>query len=94
MTRTFVKGEPSPPEIQEIYDTVAGGQTLAEEMLRPGITGAEVHNAVVDHFTERGGYTTGGMKGLSTALATVSVWRSTKGRPSLHGLIPRLWREM
>ncbi|GAB7016472.1 M24 family metallopeptidase [Methanogenium cariaci] len=57
MTRTFVKGEPS-PEIQEIYDTVAGGQTLAEEMLRPGITGAEVHNAVVDHFTERG-YTTG-----------------------------------
>ena len=36
MTRTFVKGEPS-PEIQEIYDTVRDGQTLAEEMIRPGI---------------------------------------------------------
>ncbi|WFN34294.1 Xaa-Pro peptidase family protein [Methanogenium sp. S4BF] len=57
MTRTFVKGEPS-PEIQEIYETVRDGQTLAEEMLRPGITGAEVHNAVLDLFTERG-YATG-----------------------------------
>jgi Xaa-Pro aminopeptidase len=53
MTRTFVKGEPS-PEIQEIYDTVRDGQTLAEEMIRPGISGAEVHNAVLDHFTECG----------------------------------------
>ena len=57
MTRTFVKGEPS-AEIQEIYDTVRDGQTLAEEMLRPGITGAAVHNAVLDLFNERG-YTTG-----------------------------------
>ncbi|WAI00236.1 M24 family metallopeptidase [Methanogenium organophilum] len=57
MTRTFVKGEPS-AEIQEIYDTVRDGQTLAEEMLRPGITGAEVHNAVLDLFNERG-YATG-----------------------------------
>ncbi len=57
MTRTFVKGEPS-AEIQEIYDTVCDGQTLAKEMLRPGITGAEVHNAVLDLFNERG-YTTG-----------------------------------
>jgi Xaa-Pro aminopeptidase len=56
MSRTFVKGEPS-PEIQDIYDTVRDGQTLAEEMLRPGVTGAEVHNAVLDFFTERG-YTT------------------------------------
>lgn len=57
MTRTFVKGEPT-PEIQEIYGTVCDGQTLAEEMLRPGITGAEVHNAVLDLFNERG-YATG-----------------------------------
>lgn len=57
MTRTFVKGEPS-NEIQEIYETVRDGQTLAEEMIRPGITGAEVHNAVLDLFNERG-YETG-----------------------------------
>ena len=53
MTRTFVKGTPS-PEIQEIYDTVRDGQVLAEDMLRPGITGAEVHNAVLDLFNDRG----------------------------------------
>jgi len=57
MTRTFVKGEPT-PELQEIYETVRDGQTLAEEMIRPGITGAEVHNAVLDLFNERG-YETG-----------------------------------
>jgi Xaa-Pro aminopeptidase len=57
MTRTFVKGEPS-SEIREIYAAVRDGQTLAEKMLRPGITGAEVHNAVLDHFTECG-YVTG-----------------------------------
>ncbi len=57
MTRTFVKGEPS-SEIQGIYATVRDGQTLAEKMIRPGITGAEVHNAVIDHFTECG-YATG-----------------------------------
>ena len=57
MSRTFVRGEPS-DEIAAIYEAVKDGQTLAEGMSRPGITGAEVHGAVVDLFKERG-YATG-----------------------------------
>jgi len=57
MSRTFSRGEPS-PEVTALYDAVLAAQTLGEGMIRPGITGAEVHGAVVDLFTERG-YATG-----------------------------------
>ena len=57
MSRTFCRGEPS-KEIRDIYAAVRDAQTLAEGMIRPGITGAAVHGAVVDLFKERG-YATG-----------------------------------
>jgi len=53
MSRTFVKGVPS-PEVRALYDAVLRAQLLAEGMIRPGITGAEVHGAVVDLFAEQG----------------------------------------
>ncbi|MDD4254688.1 MAG: Xaa-Pro peptidase family protein [Methanofollis sp.] len=53
MTRTVVKGEPS-PEIAEMYDTVAAAQALGVSLIAAGVRGAAVHNAVVAFFTEQG----------------------------------------
>jgi Xaa-Pro aminopeptidase len=53
MSRTVVRGEPS-PGIGEMFDAVLGAQSLAISLVRPGITGAEVHGKVVDYFKERG----------------------------------------
>lgn len=58
MTRTISKGAPS-NEITRMYETVKEAKHLAETMLRPGITGAEVHNAVVEFFKEKGFETAG-----------------------------------
>ena len=57
MTRTVVKGEPS-PEIQDMYGAVREAQDLAATYLKPGVTGQEVYQTVVDFFSDRG-YTTG-----------------------------------
>ncbi|MHC1630619.1 MAG: M24 family metallopeptidase [Methanoculleaceae archaeon] len=62
MTRTVVHGEPD-PQITEMYEIVAEAKRLAARLIRPGVTGEEVHNAVVDFFGERG-YGTG-MEGFT-----------------------------
>jgi Xaa-Pro aminopeptidase len=53
MTRTVVRGEPD-PAIEEMYDAVREAKQRARGMIRPGITGKEVHCAVADYFRERG----------------------------------------
>ena len=57
MTRTVVKGEPS-AELLRMYDTVLRGQKIALSMIKDGVRSKDVHNAVVDFFTERGFATT------------------------------------
>lgn len=66
MTRTIAKGAPS-KEIMQMYETVRAAKKLAAEMLCPGITGAEVHNAVVAFFIEKG-YDTAGASGFIHSL--------------------------
>ncbi|MGZ4913452.1 MAG: M24 family metallopeptidase [Halobacteriota archaeon] len=53
MSRTVVRGEPS-PELVDMYDTVKDAQDVAFDMLKPGVTGAEVHGAVVEFFEQQG----------------------------------------
>jgi Xaa-Pro aminopeptidase len=53
MTRTVVKGEPL-PEIREMYDAVKAAQDHAGSMIKPGISGEEVYQAVVDLFSSQG----------------------------------------
>ena len=57
MSRTVCKGEPS-RKIMEMYAAVLEAQTLASHTIRAGVTGADVHQAVVDLFSEKG-YPTG-----------------------------------
>jgi Xaa-Pro aminopeptidase len=53
MTRTVVRGEPS-PELVKMYDTVLRGQKLAIGMIKAGVRVREIHSAVVDYFRSRG----------------------------------------
>jgi len=53
MTRTVARGEP-PAEIIEMYDAVRDAQDIGMSLARPGAKGADVHQAVVDLFKERG----------------------------------------
>jgi Xaa-Pro aminopeptidase len=53
MSRTVVRGEPS-DRIREMFEAVLGAQALAMTLVRPGVTGAEVHGKVVDYFKDRG----------------------------------------
>lgn len=53
MTRTFVKGEPS-PEIREMYNTLREAKDLAGSRIKEGVTGAAVYQIVVDFFHEAG----------------------------------------
>jgi Xaa-Pro aminopeptidase len=57
MTRTVAKGEPA-PDIREMYDAVKAAQDLAASMIKPGISGQEVYQAIVDLFSSQG-YRTG-----------------------------------
>lgn len=66
MTRTISKGAPS-EEIVRMYEAVHEAKELAAAMLRPGITGAEVHNAVAAFFTAKG-YETAGTSGFIHSL--------------------------
>ncbi len=61
MSRTVVRGEPS-HELLDMYDTVLGAQDVAFGLLKPGITGAEVHGAV-SKFFEQSGFATDLNKG-------------------------------
>jgi Xaa-Pro aminopeptidase len=53
MTRTFVKGEPS-LEIREMYTALREAKHLAVSRIKSGISGAELHQLVVDFFKEQG----------------------------------------
>jgi Xaa-Pro aminopeptidase len=53
MTRTVVRGEPS-NEIVEMFRAVSEAQARAASRIRQGITGADLHQDVVDFFKERG----------------------------------------
>ncbi len=66
MTRTISKGAPS-GEIIQMYETVHAAKELAANMLGPGVSGAEVHNAVAAFFTEKG-YETAGASGFIHSL--------------------------
>jgi Xaa-Pro aminopeptidase len=53
MTRTFVKGEPS-ETIEEWYDLTHEALRAALDVVEPGATGAEVHDAVCDVYEDAG----------------------------------------
>jgi len=53
MTRTVVKGEPS-NDIREMYDALREAKQLGISRVKAGMSGADIHLAVVDFFKERG----------------------------------------
>lgn len=53
MTRTVVKGEPS-PAIREMYEAVRDAKVNAASMLRAGAVGADLYRATVEFFRDRG----------------------------------------
>lgn len=53
MTRTFVKGEPS-PEIREWFDLTEEAFEAALDAVEPGATGKDVHDAVCDVYEAAG----------------------------------------
>ncbi|MCX6683750.1 MAG: Xaa-Pro peptidase family protein [Methanoregula sp.] len=53
MTRTVVKGEPS-TEIQEMYDVLREAKQLGISRVKAGVSGADIHLAVVDFFKGQG----------------------------------------
>lgn len=53
MTRTVVKGEPS-PAIREMYEAVRDAKANAASMVRAGAVGADLYRATVEFFRDRG----------------------------------------
>jgi len=53
MTRTVVKGEPS-KDIREMYDALREAKQLGISRVKAGVSGADIHQSVVDFFNERG----------------------------------------
>jgi Xaa-Pro aminopeptidase len=53
MTRTVCVGTPK-PGVQQMYDVVLEAQETALKMVRPGVTGKQIHNAVCDVFKKHG----------------------------------------
>jgi len=53
MTRTFVKGKPS-PEIQKMYDAVLQAQSAALKKIRAGVSAKEIHNVAADVILKEG----------------------------------------
>lgn len=53
MTRTYVKGEPS-PRVRDMYEAVRAAQEAAEQAVRSGVTGASIHKICVDLLLARG----------------------------------------
>ncbi|ABS55006.1 peptidase M24 [Methanoregula boonei 6A8] len=53
MTRTVSKGKPS-QKITEMYEAVKEAQQIGIATIKAGVSGADVHNAVVDYFKSRG----------------------------------------
>lgn len=61
ITRTVVKGKAS-EMVKKMFRTVREGQRIAFEMIRPGVRGDKVHQAIVDYFVSEG-FETGIMNG-------------------------------
>ncbi len=57
ITRTIFTGNPE-PDLVDMFHAVREAHDLAVKMLKEGITGDEIHNAVCDYF-EESGYSTG-----------------------------------
>ncbi|RMF84385.1 MAG: aminopeptidase P family protein [Nitrospinota bacterium] len=53
ITRTFVRGTPS-PRVERMYEAVLAAQTLALERIKEGINGRDIHQAVSDLFVQYG----------------------------------------
>jgi len=53
MTRTLVKGEPS-PDILDMYSAILDAKHLVISRIKPGVSGADLYQLVVDFFSERG----------------------------------------
>lgn len=53
MTRTFIKGDPS-PEFARMYDSVLEAQETALSMIRAGVNGRDVHDKVSEILHQRG----------------------------------------
>ena len=61
ITRTVVRGKPS-EKVKKMYAAVREGQEIAFRMLKPGVDGKAVHQAILDLF-EKQGFKTGEMGG-------------------------------
>jgi Xaa-Pro aminopeptidase len=53
MTRTVVKGEPS-PDITEMYTALYEAKRLGISRVKAGVSGADIHQSVVDFFKDHG----------------------------------------
>ena len=53
MTRTFMNGSPTAPQ-KKMFNAVKAAQKLALSLIRPGVKGSAVHDAVCRHFIEAG----------------------------------------
>ena len=53
MTRTVVKGEPS-PEILAMYNALREAKQLGISKIKAGVSGADIHQTVVDFFKDLG----------------------------------------
>ena len=61
ITRTVVKGKPS-EKVKTMHRLVLEGQEIGFKMIKPGVNGKEVHQAILDHF-EKNGFKTGEVDG-------------------------------
>lgn len=53
MTRTVAKGDPA-PEITEMYTTLYEAKRLGISQVKAGVSGADIHQTVVDFFKDHG----------------------------------------
>lgn len=60
MTRTYVKGK-APSTLKKMYQTVREGQDIGLNSVTNGVHGAEIHQAILNHFDKQGFKT--GLKG-------------------------------
>ncbi len=61
ITRTVVKGKAS-PKVKKMFELVKEGQEIAYRMIKDGVDGAAVHQAIMDSF-EKAGFKTGEQNG-------------------------------
>ncbi len=61
MSRTVLKGRPS-PQVVKMYAAVQEGQEIAFRMLKAGVNGQTVHNAILTSFDAQG-FSTGEVNG-------------------------------